>query len=160
MNYQIYKLIILNFFFFIIENKITEKYKKFEEWLLSNGAYISPKITPKELSNENRYIISKATIEKGEKLLFIPNNLIISSLNDKVHNFCVKLFSFEEELNEFDCIVTYIAFQLKKNNSFFKPYFDYFPNINFNIHPLYYSNDLINKYKIIGLDNYLFIGLK
>ena len=158
MNYRIYKLIILIYFFLIFENKITEKYKKFEEWLLSNGAYISPKITPIELSNENRYIISNSSIEKGEKLLFIPNKVIISSLNDNVHMFCLQIFSFEDELNEFDCIVTYIAFQLKNNNSFFKPYFDYFPNINYNI-PLYYSNDLINKYKILGLDNYLLIGL-
>ena len=158
MNYRIYKLIILIYFFLIFENKITEKYKKFEEWLLSNGAYISPKITPIELSNENRYIISNSSIEKGEKLLFIPNKVIISSLNDNVHKLCLQIFSFEDELNEFDCIVTYIAFQLKNNNSFFKPYFDYFPNINYNI-PLYYSNDLINKYKILGLDNYLLIGL-
>ena len=153
-------LIQLFFKFFLLYIEITNckelsnKYKIFENWLLSNGAYISPKITPVEKNINYRSIVANATIKQNETLAFIPENLLISSINKIVNPFCYKLFSYDEKINEFECILSFIAYDIKNNNSFFKPYYDYFPSVDF-IHPLFYSEDLKQKYEITEITDYL-----
>ena len=148
--------LFFNLFLFYSEilycKELSNKYKIFENWLISNGAEISPKITPIEKTINYRSIIANATIKENEILVSIPEKLLISSMNKIINPFCNKLFIFEETFNEFECILFFIANDIKNNNSFFKPYYDYFPSINFN-QPYFYSEDIKKKYEITGIIN-------
>ena len=134
--------------------ELSNKYKIFENWLISNGAFISPKITPIEKKINYRSIIANATIKENEILVSIPEKLLISSMNKIINPFCNKLFSIDDPINEFECILSFIAYDIKNNNSFFKPYYDYFPSINYN-QPFFFSEDIKKKYEITGITNYL-----
>ena len=149
-----FKLFLLLYIEITYSKELSKKYKIFENWLISNGAYISPKITPIEKNINYRSIVANATIQQNEILLFIPEKLLISSINKIVNPFCYKLFSYEETLNEFECILSFIAYDKKNNNSFFKPYYDYFPSINFN-QSIFYSEDVKQKFEITEITDYL-----
>ena len=86
-------------------------------WPENNGAYINKKLFPKEESIYNRYILTKEKIYQKEEILFIPDKLTLSTLNNIVFDKCKKDFSeylsyaTKEEISSFDydCLVYYLT---------------------------------------------------
>ena len=151
------------FFILIIITYIScysDGYNNLYNWLISNGAFISPKIIPVEQSIYNRYLKTKEKINKNEEIIFIPNELTLSTLNNKVSEKCKTGFkefissaSKEEKYSyDFDCLVYFLTIDMDNKNSFFKYYYSYFPSISENDFALYFPEDKINILKKIELD--------
>ena len=141
----------------------SENYKNLYKWLIDNGAYISKKLIPIEESEYNRYIITTEKINKKEEILFIPEILTISTLNQIVLEKCQKdfleyySFATREEVASFDydCLVYFLTSDLENNQSFFKNYYNYLPKISKNDFPLYFSEKDKNNLSEIELDTQL-----
>ena len=58
--------------------KISKEYTNLINYIKSNGGYVNPKLFPNEISDSNRYIITKQKIQKDEILLFSPDPILIS----------------------------------------------------------------------------------
>ena len=138
----------------------SNNYEKLYNWLISNGAYISKKLIPKEQSLYNRYIVTGEKINQKEELLFIPNKLTISTLNDIVLDKCQKDFMnyysslTREEISSFDydCLVYFLTIDIDNNQSFFKNYYNYLPEISQSDFPLYFTDEEKNILSKIELD--------
>ena len=154
---------IQKFFFILIFPFIScysDGYNNLYNWLIANGAFISENIIPIEQDIYNRYIKSKGKIKKEEEILFIPNKLTLSTLNDIVFDACnigfkefISYSSKEEKYSyDFDCLVYFLTIDMDNKNSFFKYYYDYLPKISENNFPIYFSEDKINILENIELD--------
>ena len=138
----------------------SNNYENLYNWLISNNAFITKKIIPVEKDLFNRYIITKENIEKNEEILFIPNKLTISTLNNIVLDICnigfkdfISYASKEEKSSyDFDCLVYFLTIDMNNNNSFFKDFYNYFPEISKNDFSLYFTKEKINLLKEIELD--------
>ena len=138
----------------------SNNYEQLYNWLISNGAYISKKLIPKEQSLYNRYIVTGEKINQKEELLFIPNKLTISTLNDIVLDKCQKDFMnyysslTREEISSFDydCLVYFLTIDIDNNQSFFKNYYNYLPEISKSDFPLYFTDEEKNILSKIELD--------
>ena len=153
----------LEIFFILIIAYIScysDGYNNLYNWLISNGAFISKKIKPIEHNIYNRYIIAKETIKKNEEIIFIPNELTLSTLNNIVSDTCKIGFeefnsyaTKEEKFSyDFDCLVYFLTIDIDNKNSFFKYFYEYFPLISEKDFPIYFSQDKINILKKIELD--------
>ena len=151
------------FIFVLLINAISsfsEYYNNLHNWLISNGAFISKKIIPQEQNIYNRYIISKDDIKQNEEIIFIPNELTLSTLNNIVLDKCNLGFkefnsyaSKEEKFSyDFDCLVYFLTIDIDNENSYFKNYYDYLPRILTKDFPLYFSSEKINLLNKIELD--------
>ena len=86
----------------------SNNYENLYNWLINNGAFISKKLIPKEQSIYNRYIITTEKINQKEEILFIPDKLTLSTLNNIVFQKCKKdfmdyySFASREEKSSFD----------------------------------------------------------
>ena len=137
-----------------------DAYINLYNWLISNGAFISKKIIPFEADKYNRYIKAKEEIKKKEEIIFIPTELTLSTLNSIVADSCKIGFkefnshaSKEEKFSyDFDCLVYFLTIDMDNKNSFFKFFYDYFPQISENDFPIYFPEDKINILKKIELD--------
>ena len=135
-------------------------YENLYNWLISNGAFISKKIMPIEQNSYNRYIISKEEIKKNEEIIFIPNDLTLSTLNNIVLDKCNISFkefnsyaTKEEKFSyDFDCLVYFLTIDIGNKNSFFKNYYNYLPQISSKDFPLFFSEEKINLLNNIELD--------
>ena len=135
-------------------------YENLYNWLISNGAFISKKIMPIEQNSYNRYIISKEEIKKNEEIIFIPNELTLSTLNSIVSGVCKTGFeefnsyaSKEEKFSyDFDCLVYFLTIDMDNKNSFFTNFYNYFPKISKNDFPLYFPEEKISLLNKIELD--------
>ena len=111
------------------QDKYSKEYQNLYNFIITNGGYINKKLIPNEISNVNRYIIAKEKIIKNEKLLFIPDEVLISQVHKNVFKYCRNAYGFEEDL-EFDCLVYFMTIDKYNTTSFFKPYYDYLPIFN------------------------------
>jgi len=84
---------------------------------------------PKEISNVNRYIITKEKIKKDEILLIIPDEILISKLHKLINCICKEAYGLFEEY-EYECIVYFMTIDKYNSSSIFKPYYNYLPKIN------------------------------
>ena len=114
---------ISEIFFILIIKYIScysDGYNNLYNWLISNGGFISPKIIPVEQSIYNRYLITKEKINKNEEIIFIPNELTLSTLNNIVSEKCKTGFkefissaSKEEKYSyDFDCLVYFLTIDM------------------------------------------------
>ena len=157
------KIFCIIFLVFLIEDIIcfSENYENLYNWLKSNGAFISEKIIPVEHNIYNRYICAKENINKNEEIIFIPNELTLSTLNNKVVDICNKGFkefisyaTKEEKFSyDFDCLVYFLTIDMDNNNSFFKYFYNYLPQISKNDFAIYFNEEKINYLNNIELDN-------
>ena len=155
---------LLHLFIFVllinVISSFSEYYNNLHNWLISNGAFISKKIIPQEQNIYNRYIISKEDIKQNEEIIFIPNELTLSTLNNIVLDKCNLGFkefnsyaSKEEKFSyDFDCLVYFLTIDIDNENSFFKNYYDYLPRILTKDFPIYFSSEKINLLNKIELD--------
>ena len=116
-------------FLFLKELKYSKEYNNLFNFIISNGGYINPKLVPNEISKSNRFIIAKELIKKNEKILFIPDKVLISRIHKSVFKHCRDAYGIEDGY-EYDCIVYFMTIDNYNSSSFFKPYYDYLPTFN------------------------------
>jgi len=155
---------IKNFFIFHFLYHIvfcySDNYENLYKWMVSNGAYISDKIIPIEESIYNRYIIAKEKIYQKEELVFIPDNLTISTLNNLVYNVCTDDFreflSYAEKEEkysfDYDCLVYFLTIDIDNKTSLFRNYYNYLPEISKLDFPIYFTEDEKKDFNQIELE--------
>ena len=111
------------------ELKYSKEYNNLFNFIISNGGYINPKLVPNEISKSNRFIIAKELIKKNEKILFIPDKVLISRIHKSIFKHCRDAYGIEDGY-EYDCIVYFMTIDNYNSSSFFKPYYDYLPTFN------------------------------
>ena len=90
------------------EEIYSKEYTNLINFINSNDGYVNPKLLPKELSKTNRYIASKKKININEKLLFIPNKISISKLNELVNKKCLEAYGFNEDY-DYACLIYFMT---------------------------------------------------
>ena len=153
MSLLLYIFLII---FSSIFSNISKEYINLINWIENNKGYISKKVKPIEISKYNRIMKSTEKIKKEELIAFIPEKIIISSINYLVNPICRNAYGLEHE-QDLECIALF--FTLDKNNpkSFFKPYYDYLPDLDIKIFPPEFPIEEQILYEEIDLD--LFIGI-
>ena len=119
-------------------------------FIISNGGYINPKLIPNEKSKTNRYIITSEKIPQNEKIIYIPDKVLISQIHKLVYKKCLEAYG-PEEGNDFDCIVYFMTIDKYNSSSFFKPYYDYLPKMNKEDFITDLTQEEIDIYKDIGI---------
>ena len=147
-------LLIKIIFITSLTQKISKEYLNLISWIKNNNGYISNKLIPVEINKQNRYIESSQPINNNELLAYIPHNLIISSINRLVNQKCAHAYGIFHE-QDFECLVFFLTLDKNNPNSFFKPYYDYFPDLDIKIFPREYSQEEINNYTEIGIKSYI-----
>lgn len=116
--------------FLSFQETFSNEYKNLYDFIANNGGYINPKMVPNEKDQTNRFITTNSKISKDEQLLFIPKKILISRYNLDIYPICKEVYGFDED-RDFDCIVYFMTIDKFNSSSFFKPYYDYLPKINF-----------------------------
>ena len=111
------------------EENFSKEYINLVNFVRNNKGYINPKLIPNEISNTNRFIITKEPIKKDEILLIIPDEILISKLHKSINPKCIEAYGLIEEY-EYECIVYFMTIDKYNSSSVFKPYYDYLPKIN------------------------------
>jgi len=146
---------LLIFLYLIITSNcllnISKEYLNLIKWIEKNDGYISKKVTPVETSKYNRIIKSSEKIENNELIAFIPEKIVISSINTKINPYCRKAYGLYHQ-QDLDCIALYLTFDTNDQNSFFKPYYDYLPEFDINMFPSEFSKEEQKLYEGIDLD--------
>ena len=152
-----YILLLLNFLircsnnkFLLKEEQYSKEYTNLLNFIQNNGGYINPKLIPFEISEINRYIISKEKIYKNEILLFIPNKISLSKLNVLINSKCVEVYGFDEEL-DYACLVYFMTIDKYNLSSIFKPYYNYLPKIDKSDFITNFTKDEIEMFKNISI---------
>ena len=135
-------LILLNYFSFIYS--ISIEYKNLFNWIINSNGFISNKISIKENNKNNRFLFANKKILKYEEIIKINNINIISILNSKIKQKCLKYLLNNSNI-DFDCILLFFSLDKKNKNSFFNSYYNFFPVLNYEKIPLFYSKQQINK---------------
>ena len=158
--FNILNFIFLSSFFYLISSQYSDKYEALINWLLSNGAYISKKLSPNETNPSNRFIYANKPILKNEQLLIIPNNLIISCINPKVYEICYSIYGKIDGDINYDCLLYFLSLDFNSKNSFFRSFYNYFPILNYKDFPVYMTDEDLNKYNITGVSKEIYFAKK
>ena len=142
-------LIILEY----IQN-ISKEYINLINWIKANGGYVSEKVKPIELSKSNRIIISSEKIKKNELISYIPEKLIISSINFLANPICRNAYGLNHN-QDLECIALFFTLDKENPNSFFKPYYDYLPEFDISVFPSEFTKEEQNLYKELDLDSHI-----
>ena len=154
------KYVLFFYFFYSLISCYSENYENLYKWLINNGAYINKKLFPKEESIYNRCILTKEKIFQKEEILFIPDKVTISTLNNIVFKKCKKdfteylSFATKEEASsfDFDCLVYFITIDKANNQSTFRNYYNYLPKISKSDYILFFNEEEKNNLNKIELD--------
>ena len=151
-KYYIEILIFIQFLFSISfeYQKYSTEYYNLYNFIISNGGYINQKLIPNEKSKTNRYIITSQKIFQNEKIIYIPDKVLISQIHKLVYKKCLEAYG-PEEGNDFDCIVYFMTIDKYNSSSFFKPYYDYLPKMNKEDFITDLTQEEIDIYKDIGI---------
>jgi hypothetical protein len=119
-----------------IKNNQNEKYfEALLKWNKTNGAKFE-KIHVKFHNDINRYLIASNEIKKGETVLEIPDQLIMTDYNQRILPLCK-----EYDVKKRNCLATYLCTEAKKPDNFYQPYTKFLLN-DFPYHPLYFNEKL------------------
>ena len=129
---------------------VSKEYQNLINYIQSNGGYVNPKLTPNEISNSNRYIITKEKIKKDEILLFSPDSILISKFHTSVFQKCREAYGFEEEY-DYDCLVYFMTIDKYNSTSKFKPYYDYLPVMDKSEFVFSFSEEEVAMFKDTGI---------
>ena len=130
------KSFIFHFFLLLFSFNLSlcNEIKAFEEWFLSNNGKISS-ISIDSFPKMGKGILTKQIIKKEQQVLFIPQNLIISSklIRNLTNSLYQKLSSSFIKDNEL--IISFLLLEKSLNKkSFWFPYFEvlpkYIPNLS------------------------------
>ena len=128
----------------------SKEYNNLYNYIISNGGYINPKLIPNEISKMNRYIIAKEKIKKEEKILYIPEKVLISRIHKSVFHYCRDAYGIEDGY-EYDCLVYFMTIDKYNPSSEFKPYYDYLPTFNKSDFIFDFSEEEKKQFKGIGI---------
>ena len=87
--------IYIFFYFNLILSSIlssTNNYHNLISWIEKNGGFVSKKVSPTESSLYNRIMISNSEISKNELISFIPEKIILSSINPLLNSICRRAY--------------------------------------------------------------------
>ena len=132
------------------EQAYSKEYYNLYNYIISNGGYINPKLVPNEISKSNRFIMTKEKIKKGEKILFIPDKVLISKIHKSVFKRCREAYGIGDEY-EYDCLVYFMTIDKYNLSSSFKPYYDYLPSFNRSDFIFDFSEEEKEQFKGIGI---------
>ena len=152
-------IVLILCYLIITSNSISntsKEYLNLINWIEENNGYISKKVKPIEISKSNRMMKSSEKIEKNELIAFIPEKVVISSINKRVNPYCRKAYGLDHE-QYLDCIALYLTFDINDPNSFFRPYYDYLPDFDIKIFPSEFSKEEQKLYE--SLDLHYHIGI-
>lgn len=154
-------MIIRKFLLFFLTlsfiSAFSDEYNELTQWMISNGAFINKKLMPVEGDDTNRYIITSESIKRKEEVLFVPNEIVISIINRQISPICRKIFGYSDD-HDYNCIVFYMLMDKYNKKSFFNPYYNYLPKFNYENHPLYFTEEFLNQFKVTGIDEETTIG--
>lgn len=158
MYYYYYSLIILFFCLNLIQIiiSISPEYNNLISWIRNNGGFISDKITPDESSEFNRIMLSNKTISKNELISFIPEKIILSSINPLLNSICRRAYGLYHS-SDLECITFFMTLDKFNKTSFFKPYYDYLPKFDMGGAPTSFSEKKLKFYEELEFD--LYVGI-
>ena len=158
MYYYYYSLIILFFYLNLIQViiSISPEYNNLISWIRNNGGFISDKITPDESSEFNRIMLSNKTISKNELISFIPERIILSSINPLLNSICRRAYGLYHS-SDLECITFFMTLDKFNKTSFFKPYYDYLPKFDMGGAPTSFSEKKLKFYEELEFD--LYVGI-
>ena len=158
MYYYYYSLIILFFYLNLIQLiiSISPEYNNLISWIRNNGGFISDKITPDESSEFNRIMLSNKTISKNELISFIPEKIILSSINPLLNSICRRAYGLYHS-SDLECITFFMTLDKFNKTSFFKPYYDYLPKFDMGAAPTSFSEKKLKFYEELEFD--LYVGI-
>lgn len=158
MYYYYYSLIILFFYLNLIQViiSISPEYNNLISWIRNNGGFISDKITPDESSEFNRIMLSNKTISKNELISFIPEKIILSSINPLLNSICRRAYGLYHS-SDLECITFFMTLDKFNKTSFFKPYYDYLPKFDMGGVPTSFSEKKLKFYEELEFD--LYVGI-
>ena len=158
MYYYYYSLIILFFYLNLIQViiSISPEYNNLISWIRNNGGFISDKITPDESSEFNRIMLSNKTISKNELISFIPEKIILSSINPLLNSICRRAYGLYHS-SDLECITFFMTLDKFNKTSFFKPYYDYLPKFDMRGAPTSFSEKKLKFYEELEFD--LYVGI-
>ena len=156
MNYCI--LLILNIYLNLIFQikSISNEYINLISWIKKNNGFVSDKVIPDESSLYNRRIISKEKIYKDELISFIPEKIILSSINPLLNEICRQAYGLYHN-SDLECITLFITFDKYNKTSFFKPYYDYLPKLDLKNFPCEFPKEKLELYTELEFD--LHVGI-
>ena len=99
---------------------------------------------------------SSTIISKDEVISFIPEKLVISSINYEVNPICRRAYGLYHK-SDLECIIFFLTLDKNNQSSFFKPYYDYLPKLDINIFPSEYSEEKLKLYEELEFD--LHVGI-
>ena len=158
MYYYYYSLIILFFYLNLIQViiSISPEYNNLISWIRNNGGFISDKITPDESSEFNRIMLSNKTLSKNELISFIPEKIILSSINPLLNSICRRAYGLYHS-SDLECITFFMTLDKFNKTSFFKPYYDYLPKFDMGGAPTSFSEKKLKFYEELEFD--LYVGI-
>ena len=156
--YYYYNLILFYIYSFLIKVVLpfSPEYNNLILWIQKNQGYINEKVIPDETSKFNRIILAKKNIAKNELISFIPEKIILSSINPLLNSICRKAYGLYHT-SDLECITLFITFDKFNKTSFFRPYYDYLPEFNISNLPTSYSNEKLKSFEELEFD--LHVGI-
>ena len=136
------------------KEKYSQEYNNLYNYIISNGGYINPKLIPEEKSSINRYIITNSKVYSNEKLLFIPEKVLISKIHKSVFQKCLEAYGSQEDY-DYDCLVYFMTIDKYNLSSNFKPYYDYLPLMNYSDFMIDLTPEEINRFNNTGIIKYI-----
>ena len=135
---------------------ISNEYNNLITWIQKNGGFVNEKVIPDESSKYNRIMISNKKIAKNELISFIPEKIILSSINPLLNPICRNAYGLYHT-SDLECITLFITFDKFNKSSFFQPYYDYLPKIDMKYLPTAYSEEKLKLYDELEFD--LHVGI-
>ena len=149
-------LIYFNSIIPLLSLSFSEKYNNLISWIKENNGYVSKKVYPLELSLDNRIMKSNSEIKRDELISFIPEKIVLSSINPLLNEICRKAYGLNHK-NDLECIALFISFDKYNKNSFFKDYYNFLPKLNIKIFPSEYSKEKLDLFDELGFE--LYVGI-
>ncbi len=156
--YCYYIIILIYIYSFLIRDVLpfSPEYNNLILWIQKNKGYINKKVIPDESSKFNRKMLSKENIVKNELISYIPEKIILSSINPLLNSICRNAYGLYHN-SDLECITLFITFDKFNKTSFFKPYYDYLPKFNITNLPTSYSDEKLKFFEELEFD--LHVGI-
>ena len=156
--YCYYFIILIYIYSVLIKDVLpfSLEYNNLILWIQKNKGYINKKVIPDESSKFNRKMLSKENIAKNELISYIPEKIILSSINPLLNPICRNAYGLYHN-SDLECITLFITFDKFNKTSFFKPYYAYLPKFNITNLPTSYSDEKLKFFEELEFD--LHVGI-
>jgi hypothetical protein len=101
-------------------------------------------------------MLSNKTLSKNELISFIPEKIILSSINPLLNSICRRAYGLYHS-SDLECITFFMTLDKFNKTSFFKPYYDYLPKFDMGGAPTSFSEKKLKFYEELEFD--LYVGI-